>query len=228
MGLVYSFKETEEAKLYEAYGMIVYGNVNKYTWTIYPDRPDEEVYTSIRIEKDGEDIANEKLGNRCIFKEVFERTIDNFLWWLDQDKPDPYDVERMILKSLCENNSLFNYRIESRKQKMLEKYRENERVEKRKIQMKELFHQLQSICDKKKWLLYQHGDYPYCDCYIFKAKNKRAKEYILDAIAADKSNRIKSFADFAKKHADNTDVELIAFGYIEDVVNMLKEKGVKL
>ena len=226
MGLVYSFKETEEAKLYEAYGMVVYGNVNKYTWTIYPDRPDEEVYTSIRIEKDGEDIVNEKLGNRCISKEVFEKTIDNLLWWLDQDKPDPYDVEKIIFKSLCENSSLFNYRIESRNQKMLEKYRENERAEKRKIQMKELFHRLHTICDKKKWLLYQHGEYS--ECFIFKAKNKRAKEHILDTIAADKSNRIKSFADFAKEHPDNTDVELIASGYIEDVVNMLKERGVKL
>ena len=226
MGLVYSFKETEEAKLYEAYGMVVYGNVNKYEWTIYPDRPDEDVYTSIRIEKDGEDIVNEKLGNRCISKEVFEKTIDNLLWWLDQDKPDPYDVEKIIFKSLCENSSLFNYRIESRKRKMLEKYRENERAEKRKIQMKELFHQLQYICDKKKWLLYQHGEYS--ECFIFKAKNKRAKEHILDTIAADKSNRIKSFADFAKEHPDNTDVELIALGYIEDVVNMLKERGIKL
>lgn len=226
MGLIYSFKETEEKELYNAYSMTVYGNINRYKWTIYPDRPDEEVYTSIRIEKDGEDIVNEKLGNRCIFKEVFEKTIDNLLWWLDQDKPDPYEVEKIIFKSLCENSSLFNYRIESRKRKMLEKYRENERAEKRKIQMKELFHQLQSICDKKKWLLYQHGEYS--ECFIFKAKNKRAKEHILDTIAADKSNRIKSFADFAKEHPDNMDVELIAFGYIEDVVNMLKERGVKL
>lgn len=228
MGLVYSFSETKEEKLYEAYGMTVYGNVNKYEWSIYPDRPDEEVYTSIRIEKDGEDIANENLGNRCIFKEVFERTIDNFLWWLDQAKPDPYDVERMILKSLCENNSLFNYRIESRKQKMLEKYRENEHAEKRKIQMKELFHQLQSICDKKKWLIYRHGDYPYCDCYIFKAKNKLAKEYVSYTIAENNYQKIKIFTDFAKEHPDNTDIELIASGYIEDVVNMLKERGVKL
>ena len=228
MGLIYSFSETKEEKLYEAYGMVVYGNVNKYTWTIYPDRPDEEVYTSIRIEKDGEDIVNEKLGNRCIFKEVFERTIDNFLWWLDQDKPDPYDVEKIIFKSLCENSSLFNYRIESRKQKMLEKYRENERAEKRKIQMKELFHQLQSICDKKKWLLYRHGDYSCCDCCIFKTKNKRAKELILNAIENDKSDLIKIYADLAKKHPDNAEVELIAAGYIEDVVNSLKERGIKL
>lgn len=140
MGLVYSFSETKEAKLYEAYSMVVYGNVNRYEWTIYPDRPDEEVYVSIRIERDGEDIVNEKLGNNCISKEVFEKTIDNLLWWLDQDKPDPYEVEKVIFKSLCENRSLFNYRIESRKRKMLEKYREIERAEKRKIQMKQDFH----------------------------------------------------------------------------------------
>ena len=59
-------------------------------------------------------------------------------------------------------------------------------------------------------------------------KNKHAKELILNAIENDKSDLIKIYTNFAKEHSDNTDVELIASGYIEDVVNMLKEREVKL
>lgn len=49
MGLVYL--KNEEKRIYEAYGMIVYGTQDRYTWSIYPDKPDENVYTSLRIEK---------------------------------------------------------------------------------------------------------------------------------------------------------------------------------
>lgn len=35
MGLVYL--KNEEKRIYEAYGMIVYGIQDRYTWSIYPD-----------------------------------------------------------------------------------------------------------------------------------------------------------------------------------------------
>ena len=46
MGVIYN-KEAKEEKLYEAYGMTVYGVANKYRWFIYEDKPDEECITSI-------------------------------------------------------------------------------------------------------------------------------------------------------------------------------------
>lgn len=72
MGLLYL--KDEEKQLYSAYGLTVYGRQDRYEWTIYNNKPDENVYTSLRIERNGEEIYNRNLGNRCIFEENFNRT----------------------------------------------------------------------------------------------------------------------------------------------------------
>lgn len=48
MGLLYL--KNEEKQLYSAYGLTVYGRQDRYEWTIYNNKPDENVYTSFRIE----------------------------------------------------------------------------------------------------------------------------------------------------------------------------------
>lgn len=116
MGLLYL--KNEEKQLYSAYGLTVYGRQDRYEWTIFDDKPDENVYTSLRIERNREEIYNRNLGNRCIFEENFNRTIDNFLWWIDKDSPDEYDIDNAVIKSLCETNSLFNYMIANGEQRV--------------------------------------------------------------------------------------------------------------
>ena len=39
MGIVY----LKEKKIYEMFGISVYGKVDRYTWSIYPDKPDAEL-----------------------------------------------------------------------------------------------------------------------------------------------------------------------------------------
>ena len=84
MGIIYN-RNVEEKELYSAYGMTVYGKENDYDWAIYPDRSREKCYISLRINDGKNDIINMVLGNRCIFKENFDRTIDNFLYWIEKD-----------------------------------------------------------------------------------------------------------------------------------------------
>lgn len=48
MGIVY-LKEKEK-KIYEMFGISVYGKVDRYTWSIYSDKPDEDCLTQIRFE----------------------------------------------------------------------------------------------------------------------------------------------------------------------------------
>ena len=127
MGLLYL--KNEEKQLYSSYGLTVYGRQDKYEWTIYSNKPDENVYTSLRIERNGEEIYNRNLGNRCIFEENFNRTIDNFLWWIDKDRPDTYDIDNAVIKDLCETNSLFNHLIGNRKRKEQAEANEKARVE---------------------------------------------------------------------------------------------------
>ena len=73
-----------EKELYSAYGMTVYGETELYGWTIYDNKPNERVIISLRIVRNKKDFYKQYLGNRCIFEENFNRTIDNFLWWIDK------------------------------------------------------------------------------------------------------------------------------------------------
>ena len=113
MGVLLTSKEEKE--VYRAYGMTVYCVENEYEWTIYPDRPNDSVYTAIRIEKDGEEFINMYLGNVCIDKSNFDRSIDNFLWWINEDKPGKSYTESAVYAWLTECNNFLNHRIESRK-----------------------------------------------------------------------------------------------------------------
>ncbi|MBC5688175.1 hypothetical protein H8S37_04405 [Mediterraneibacter sp. NSJ-55] len=115
MGIIYN-KNAQEQELYIAYGFTVYGKINKYEWTIYPDRALEDVLISLRItDENGNDIYNKHLGNNCSFMKIFNNTIDNFLYWIKNDKPDAYSLNKAVFDCLCSNNSLFNHRMENRK-----------------------------------------------------------------------------------------------------------------
>ena len=130
MGIIYN-GNVEEKELYSAYGMIVYGKENDYDWTIYPDRPREKCYISLRINDGTNDIINLTLGNRCIFKENFDRTIDNFLYWIDKDFPSNYVIENTVFKSLTCTDSIFNHLIEQRKYRERQEEQQQKRIEER-------------------------------------------------------------------------------------------------
>ena len=150
MGLLYL--KNEEKQLYSAYGLTVYGRQDRYEWTIYNNKPDENVYTSLRIERNGEEIYNRNLGNRCIFEENFNRTIDNFLWWIDKDNPDAYDIDNAVIKDLCETNSLFNHLIGNRKRKEQAEANEKARVEAIREEEQRQIDLIKQYCEKKKAL----------------------------------------------------------------------------
>ena len=73
MGLLYL--NNKEKQLYSAYGLTVYGRQDRYEWTIYNNKPDENVYTSLRIERNGEEIYNRNLRSeeRRVGKECRSR-----------------------------------------------------------------------------------------------------------------------------------------------------------
>lgn len=211
MGLIYT--ENKEKELYAAYDMTVYGKENKYNWTIYPDKPTETVYTTLRIEKNGEDIVNVVVGNRCIFEKVFLRTIDNFLYWIDKDDPDSYSIEKAVFKSLCEANSLFNYNIENRKrqeQKDLEYEARREAIiaeEERKLE------EIRDYCNKKKLVFKKY----YEKMYLIKIMDENVREMIT---GADK-DKLKWLVDFMHEHPDNAQAIIVIEGELDEVMDKI-------
>lgn len=211
MGLVYLKKE--EKRIYEAYGMIVYGTQDRYTWSIYPDRSDENVYTSLRIERNGEEIYNRNLGNRCIFEENFDRTIDNFLWWINKDNPDVYDIDNAVIKNLCETNSIFNHLIGNRKRKEQAEANEKARVEAAREEEQRQIDLIKQYCEKKKLLFKQCFE----KIYLIKLRNKDVRQMIENA----DNERFEGLRDFMNEHPGNKDAVIVMSGNIEDVARQI-------
>ena len=57
------------------------------------------------------------MGNNVILERVFERTIDNFLYWIDKEFPFDNMIEEMAFRALTRFDTLFNSRIERLKWK---------------------------------------------------------------------------------------------------------------
>lgn len=212
MGVIY--KSNEEKELYSAYGMTVFGRVNEYEWTIFPDRNNEECLTSLRITgKNGNNLYDKSLGNRCIFKDNFDRTIDNVLYWIDRDCPDILDIENVIEKNLCSSGSIFNHLINNRKMKeKMELYREKQWEENRKI-LEEKANKVRKICDKKKYFHWMYGD---GSCIVLNPLNEKSRQLLA---SNDSYDAMLMYKDFAIKNPGNKDVEFIFDGTFDEFLN---------
>lgn len=118
MGLILNYN-VPETKIYSSHGLMVYGKINRYIWTI--DNTEENALISIRITRmiNGKEttVFKMQMGNRCIFQCRIDDTLDNFLYWMAIEKPDKYSIERRIYDSLCQSNSLFNHLMNQKKAK---------------------------------------------------------------------------------------------------------------
>ena len=196
MGLIYL--KNEEKRIYEAYGMIVYGIQDRYTWSIYPDRPDENVYTSLRIERDKKNILDIYLGNLCIF---------------DKDNPNSYDIRHAVFKSLTQADSLFNHLIENRKRKEQVEINEKARVEAIKKEEQRQIDLIKQYCEKKNLLFKQY----YEKAYLIKLYNENVRQMIENA----DNKQFEGLRDFMSEHPDNKDAVIVMNGNIEDIARQI-------
>ena len=218
MGIVY-LKEKEK-KIYEMFGISVYGKVDRYTWSIYPDKPDEDCLTQIRFEQNGNDIYSTYLGNNCIFMENFNRTIDNFLWWIVNDMPDGYYIEKQVFKSLTAADSLFNHKIGLRRKNEAKKKAEEERVANLQSEWERKVTFMENVCSKCGWLLYTNKIWE--SCTIFKTKTDIGRHFLDELIYDDDKKRIDGIVDFINKNPQNPDAELIMVGTIDEAIERFK------
>ena len=204
---------SKEKQIYAAYGMTVYVIRDRYDWTIYDNKPMENVYTKLRIEKDEKDIINVHLGNRCIFEENFNRTIDNFLWWINRDNPDAYDIENAVFKSLTQTDSLFNHLIGNRKRKEKAEADERVRVETIHIEQNRQLEMIKQYCDKKGLVAKQYLD----KVCIIKLHNENVRQMIENA----DSKQFEGLMKFMNEHPDNKDAVIVIYGELEEIANKI-------
>ena len=218
MGIIYN-SNVEEKELYSAYGMTVYGKENDYDWTICPDRPREKCYISLRINNGKNNIINLTLGNRCIFKENFDRTIDNFLYWIKNDLPSNYIIENAVFKSLTCTDSIFNHRIDQRKRKEHQESEQRKRIKEREKKERAAVVEIIDYCTKHVYFSYEkHGE-----IIVVKPLHDKAKKMVKTAIDQCNTERMEMYIDFAMKHSENNDLRIVASGTIEEVLEFIRK-----
>lgn len=218
MGIIYN-NNVEEKELYSAYGMTVYGKENDYDWTIYPDRPREKCYISLRINNGTNDIINITLGNRCIFKENFDRTIDNFLYWIDKDFPSNYVIENAVFKSLTCADSIFNHLIEQRKRKECQEEEQRKRIKEREKKERAAIVEIENYCKENGLFFYKK----YEEVIILKALTNNVRSQIAETVKQSNTERMGMYIDFALKYPENNDLRIVASGTIEEVLEFVRK-----
>ena len=218
MGIIYN-SNVEEKELYSAYGMTVYGKENDYDWTIYLDRPREKCYISLRINNGTNDIINITLGNHCIFKEDFDRTIDNFLYWIDKDFPSNYVIENAVFKSLTCTDSIFNHLIDQRKYREHQEEEQRKRIEEREKKERAAVVEIIDYCTKHGYFSYEK----YGEIVIVKPLHDKAKKMVKSAIDQCNTERMEMYIDFAMEHSENNDLRIVASGTIEEVLDFVRK-----
>ena len=213
MGFILN-NNVEESKIMSAYGLTVYGKINRYVWTI-SDRAEENALITIRIaDAEGNDIFSMNMGNNVILQCRIDDTMDNFLYWIAKDQPDAYDIEKQVFKSLCASNCLFNHSIRQKKQAEKRKEEEIQRIAERQAMEEKQVATITDYCKSKGLLFYQD----YTEGYLLKALTETASNMLK---TADKK-QMDYIIDFAQKHPDNKDISIVKHDTIENILNYIK------
>ena len=210
MGIIYD-KDAKEKELYSAYGLTVYGKENRYDSIFSPNV--KSVYITLRISDGERNLVDEYLGNNCIFPNTFTSTIDNFLWWLIKDKPDKYDVEKMISKCLCASDCLFNTRIENRKWKEKQELEAAERHIRQKAEDDKKIEEIKQYCNRKKLIFKQNWE----GIYLIKPKNDLAREVIENADL----KHLDKYIEYMQ-YDEVSDATLVMNGNLEQVYEFIR------
>lgn len=212
MGIIYD-GNVEEKKLYKAYGLTVYGKINRYVWTIHNGKEDECIIALRIANNDGNNLLDMYLGNNCIMYDTFDRTIDNFLYWINTENPDTEQIKKQVFESLCKSDCWFNDRIRTRKFNAEREEEEQKRIEEQKQKEQVALDKIKEYCQKKDLIFYYDG----WTVYLLKALNTKGRELVNQAIEEKNHDYMISYIQFAEKYPDNKDLRIIQSGAIQEI-----------
>ena len=212
MGIIYD-GNVEEKKLYRAYGLTVYGKINRYVWTIHNEKEDECIITLRIVDSAGNNLLDMYLGNNCIMYDTLNRTIDNFLYWINTENPDTEQIKKQVFESLCKSDCWFNDRIRTRKFNAEREEENRKRIEEQKKKEQAALDKIKEYCRKKDLIFYYDG----WTVYLLKALDAKGRELVNQAIEKKNHDYMESYIQFAGKYPDNKDLRIIQSGTIQKI-----------
>ncbi len=212
MGIIYN-NNVEESKVYQAYGLTVYGKINHYVWTMYENKEENALITIRITDESGKDIFSMCLGNRLIYQCRIDDTMDNFLYWIAEDHPDSHTIEKQVYKSLCASNSLFNHSIRNRKERQKREDEEKKRIAEHKAMENANRENIKAYCTENNVIPY----FTYDHVFIIKPHNEEVKK----ALKVADNKQMESLINFMKQYPQNKDANIIKDGTMEEILDFI-------
>jgi len=181
-------ESNEWVNLYNAYNLQAICKTATYKSIVFQNEYDVITDLCIFNTKTKEILWNHSLGNNFAKLENVSNCIDNILFYFNHEKLDSYSINKTIDDVICHNDcSLFNMRIERRKQK-LEK---EQQIIKQVAENTVLQDEIKELCNVNSFEFYQGGS----SLYIIKfndekTKNHFSKNIINGSILKDKEQNI--------------------------------------
>ena len=217
MGLILN-NNVEETKIMQAYGLTVYGKINRYVWTLEGNKEENALINIIIVEDaDNELLFSMQMGNRCILQSRIDDTMDNFLYWIATEKPDTYSSEKQVYKSLCQSDSLFNHLIRQKKDRQRKADEERQHIEETQRKERAAVDSIKAYC-KGKGLFYYIG---YNEVVLIKATNNNDRKMIAEAQRKDDTEKLKMIMDFIRKYPDNNNLKVVYSGSMEEILQYI-------
>ena len=212
MGLILN-NNVEESKIMTAYGLTVYGKINRYIWTLEGNKEENALITIRIADAEENTIFSMQMGNRYIFQCRIDDTMDNFLYWIAKDHPDKYDIEKQIFKSLCQSDSLFNHLIRQKKDKQRKADAERQRMEEAQKKERAAVDSINDYSDENGLI----PVFTYEKVYLIKALTETAGNVIKTA----DNKHMEGLLQFMESHPDNTDARIIKSGTMEEILQYI-------
>lgn len=212
MGIIYD-GSVEEKELYKAYGLTAYGKINRYVWTIHNEKEDKCIIALRITDIEGKNIIDINLGNNCIMYDIFDGTIDNFLYWISTENPDKYMIEKQVFRSLCQSDCSFNHRIASRKFKERQQKEMQKKIKEKEVQKQAALDKIKEYCQKKDLIFYYDG----WKVYLLKALTNKAEAVVKSAIKYKQSEKMEDYICLAEEVPENKDLRIVQCGEIQEI-----------
>ena len=145
--------------------------------------------------------------------DTFDRTIDNFLYWINTENPDTEQIKKQVYESLCQSDCWFNHRITNRKFKERQQAETQRKIEEREEKKQAALDKIKEYCRKKNLIFYYDG----WKVYLLETSCNAATSLVNQAIAEKNHTDMERYIQFAEKYPENRDLHIIQCGEIKEI-----------
>lgn len=192
------YNKSEIITLYESYNFKVSGITQIYHSHVFNE--DNDIVSTIIITdiQTNKEIFNRNLENNFVKRTIFDKCIDNILFYFSRNTLDSYSIDKTINDVLVQNNgNIFCHRMDQIKDKEKQEAENNKRIAEREAIENEQRKEIQNYCNKKKL----YCKFTYSDLYVFKI-NKDA-EKVTELLNNADSNRLEMYVEYARNYPSN-------------------------